>query len=214
MFVRFRLLGFCMVLTCSGWAAQTAHHAPASSSVLQQHYDAAQAAQRAGDLNEAAAQYRNFLADALSELAREYTLVPDYSRSSTLFDDALVMEPHSPSLLLDYAHEALAAGDFEHARTLGTKLMGIGIQDRSLLAQAHQILGRALLKLNRDREARTELETAVALDPTFANGYDLAVACLDLDDEKCAAQIFGEMEKSFGDTAEIHLAFGRAYGDS
>jgi tetratricopeptide (TPR) repeat protein len=40
------------------------------------------------------------------------------------------------------------------------------------------------------------------------------VACLDLDDEKCAVQIFTEMEKSFGDTAEIHMAFGRAYGDS
>jgi tetratricopeptide (TPR) repeat protein len=58
------------------------------------------------------------------------------------------------------------------------------------------------------------LEAAVALDPTFPNGYDLAVACLDLDDEKCAVQIFSEMEKSFGDTAEIHMAFGRAYGDS
>ena len=54
----------------------------------------------------------------------------------------------------------------------------------------------------------------MALDPTFANGYDLAVACLDLDDEKCAVQIFDEMETSFGDTPEIHMAFGRAYGDS
>jgi tetratricopeptide (TPR) repeat protein len=54
----------------------------------------------------------------------------------------------------------------------------------------------------------------VALDPTFPNGYDLAVACLDLGDEKCAVQIFNEMERSFGDTAEIHMAFGRAYGDS
>ena len=41
-------------------------------------------------------------------------------------------------------------------------------------------LGRTLLKLNRNQEARKELEAAVALDPTFPNGYDLAVACLDL----------------------------------
>ena len=76
------------------------------------------------------------------------------------------------------------------------------------------MLGRTLLKLNRNQEARKELEAAVALDPTFPNGYDLAVACLDLGDEKCAIQIFNEMEKSFGDTPEIHMAFGRAYGDS
>jgi len=87
--------------------------------------------------------------------------------------------------------------------------------DRQQLAQAHQLLGRTLLKLNRNQEARKELEAAVALDPTFPNGYDLAVACLDLGDEKCAVQLFSEMEKSFGDTPEIHMAFGRRhYADS
>ena len=35
-----------------------------------------------------------------------------------------------------------------------------------------------------------------------------------LDDEKCAVQIFNEMETSFGDTPEIHMAFGRAYASS
>jgi tetratricopeptide (TPR) repeat protein len=108
----------------------------------------------------------------------------------------------------------LVLGDLDHARTLATEFIQKYPGDRVKLARAHQLLGRALLKLNRDQEARKELEAAVALDPTFPNGYDLAVACLDLDDEKCAVQIFHEMETSFGDTPEIHMAFGRAYGDS
>ena len=138
----------------------------------------------------------------------------DYTQAAPLFDEALTLEPDSPSLLLDYARTALMLGDLAHAKTLATEFIQKYPGDREKLAQAHQVLGRTLLKLNRNQEARKELEAAVALDPTFPNGYDLAVACLDLDDEKCAVQIFNEMEKSFGDTPEIHMAFGRAYGDS
>ncbi len=52
------------------------------------------------------------------------------------------------------------------------------------------------------------------LDPTFENGYELAVADLDLGDGKSAAKIFSEMLTSFGDTAAIHMYFGQAYGRS
>ena len=191
-----------------------ATHSTADTVPLQQHYNEAQTLQQTGKLTEAAEQYRAFLADALGELAIGYALVPDYSQAAPLFDEALALEPDSASLLLDYARTALVLGDLDHARTLASEFIQKYPGDRVKLAQAHQLLGRALLKLNRDQEARKELEAAVALDPTFPNGYDLAVACLDLDDEKCAVQIFHEMETSFGDTAEIHMAFGRAYGDS
>ena len=193
---------------------QTANHGSPNGQGLGQHYDKAQESQRIGKLNEAAEQYRAFLADALGELAIGYGLAQDYTNAAPLFDEALTLEPDSPSLLLDYARTALVLGDLDHAKTLATEFIRKYPGDRERLAQAHQVLGRTLLKLNRDQEARKELEAAVALDPTFANGYDLAVACLDMDDEKCAVQIFDEMEKSFGDTPEIHMTFGRAYGDS
>jgi tetratricopeptide (TPR) repeat protein len=193
---------------------QAANNGTVGSGSLQQHYNAAQALQQTGKLSEAAEQYRAFLADALGELAMGYSLVKDYAQAAPLFDEALTLEPDSPSLLLDYARTALVLGDLAHAKTLATEFIGKYPGDRAKLAQAHQLLGRTLLKLNRNQEARKELEAAVALDPTFPNGYDLAVACLDLGDEKCAVQIFNEMERSFGDTAQIHMAFGRAYGDS
>lgn len=187
---------------------------PAGGETLQRQYDRAQEFQRVGKLPEAAEQYRAFLAEGLGELAVGYAMVPDYTRAAPLFEEALSLRPGSSALLLDYARAALTMGDYVHAKTLAAQFIQMYPDDRNSLAQAHQVLGRALLKLNQDQEARKELEAAVALDPTFANGYDLAVACLDLDDEKCAVQIFAEMERSFGDTAEIHLAFGRAYGDS
>jgi len=193
--------------------AQTGNKGAVGQNPLQQQYIEAQEFQRTGKLNEAAAQYRAFLADAFTELAMGYSLARDYAQAAPLFDEALALEPDSPSLLLDYARTALLQGDLAHANTLATEFIRKYSGNREQLAQAHQLLGRTLLKLNRNQEARKELEAAVALDPTFPNGYDLAVACLDLDDEKCAVNIFNEMEKSFGDTPEIHMAFGRAYGD-
>lgn len=194
--------------------AQTGDKGAVGEKSLQQQYIDAQELQRTGKLNEAAGQYRTFLADALTELAMGYSLAHDYAQAAPLFDEALALEPDSPSLLLDYARTALLQGDLAHANTLAAEFIRKNPGNREQLAQAHQLLGRTLLKLNRNQEARKELEAAVALDPTFPNGYDLAVACLDLDDEKCAVRIFNEMEKSFGDTPDIHMAFGRAYGDS
>ena len=217
MSIRFKRRGTYFVFTLISAAAlcgQTGNNKATGSQSLSQHYNDAQALQQAGKLNEAAEQYRAFLADALGELAMGYGLVRDYAQATPLFDEALTLKPDSPSLVLDDARTALAVGDLTHAKTLATEFIQKFPGDPEQLAQAHQVLGRTLLKLDRNQEARKEFEAAVTLDPTFPNGYDLAVACLDLGDEKCAVQIFTEMEKSFGDTPEIHMAFGRAYGDS
>lgn len=205
-----------MVLLISGASlyGQAGDKRPVHGSPLQQHLETAQNLMQAGKLNEAAVQYRAFLADALGELGTGYSLAHDYTHAAPLFDEALTLEPSSPLLLLDSAQTALMLGDVAHAEALATEFIQKYPDDRKRLAQAHQVLGRALLKVNRYQEAKKELGAAVALEPTFPNGYNLAVACLDLDDGKCAMQIFSEMEKSFGDTPEMHMAFGRAYGDS
>jgi tetratricopeptide (TPR) repeat protein len=212
--VRVVVSGF-LIASLSVAATQSrAQGAPGDPASLDRLHNTALESQKAGQLDEAASNYRRFLAAALGELAMDYGLARDYGQAAPLFDEALNLEPNSPSLLLDYARAALTLGDVDHARTLTTEFIQTFPGDPQMLAQAHQILGRALLKLYRDQEARKELEAAVALDPDFPNAYDLAVACLDLDDEKCAVQLFGEIESSLGDTPEIHMAFGRAYGDS
>jgi len=204
-----------ILLLCSAAAAQTpANHQQSDGSTLQSLYEAAQRSQKSGNLSEAAGDYRGFLAEALGELANSHAQIGDYRRADALFDEALVLNPASPSIERDYAATEFEAGHLKHAETLARGLLNDYPDDPKGLAQAHQILGRTLHRMNQSQEARKELEAAVALDPSFANEYDLAVVCLDLDDEKCAAQIFNGLEAARGDSPALHMQFGLAYGNS
>jgi tetratricopeptide (TPR) repeat protein len=200
----------CAIFSASGQTDRVA----TNESVLQQHYDDAQKFQSSGDLQQAARQYRIFIADALGELAIERAHIEDYERAAPLFDEALRLAPNSPVLQIDYAQAAFVHGDLSRAKSLAEEVLRANPANAKAGAKAHLILGRVLMKMNKDEDARQQLETAVALEPTFENGYALAVACLDMEDSKCAAKVFSEMETSFGDTAVIHREFGRAYGGS
>jgi tetratricopeptide (TPR) repeat protein len=202
-------------LLCSAAAAQVpANDLQSNSSSLQSLYEAAQRSQKAGDLSQAAGNYDAFLAQALGEVANSHAQIGDYGRADALFDEALVLSSGSQALERDYAATAFEAGDVKKAETLARELLKDDSQVPKDLALDHQILGRALHRMNRDQEARKELETAVSLDPSVPNQYDLAVVCLDLDDENCAAGIFNGLQATLGDSAALHMQFGLAYGNS
>jgi len=212
---------FCLlsIVAPTSFAAAQNHFSPTPESNLKQHYDAAQHFQQLGELGKSAHEYREFIAEALDQLASGYAHTSNYDQAAPLFDEALALTPDEPGLLLRYAQAALAHADFQRAQSLAERVLknnssGTPPVDKQTAALAHQILGRALMKTYQDKEARAELEKAVALDPNFQNGYALAVVCLDMGDDKCANQIFSEMQSSFGDTALIHLEFGLAYGES
>jgi len=209
------LLSLIVLLLCSAAAAQSpANSSQSNGSTLQSLYEAAQRSQKTGDLSHAAESYRGFLAEALGELANSHAQIGDYGRATALFDEALILSPGSTSLQRDYAATALEAGDLKHAETLARGLLSDYPDDPKGLALAHQILGRTLHRMNRDQEARKELEAAISLDPSFPNEFDLAVVCLDLDDENCAAQVFSGLETANGDSPALHMQFGLAYGNS
>lgn len=208
-------LGFVSILNgCAHIAHAQAKDDSASQSVLQKHYDDAQKFQASGDLPQAARQYRIFIADALDELAIAYAHIEDYDKAAPLFDEALKLAPNSPALQIEYAQAALTHGELSRARSLSEEVLRSYPENKKACAKAQLILGRVLLKMSKDEEARKHFEAAVALEPNFENGYALGVACLDMEDGKCAAKVFAEMLESFGDSAVIHQEFGRAYSGS
>lgn len=212
--VKFAVSSAVFAFSFAAGAQATSQATPSGSSTLGSLYDAAEQSQKAGNLDQAYGRYQEFLAAALAELANSRAQIGDYAKASELFDEALTLAPDSPALARDYAMTALNAGDLKRAETESRALVADHLNDPKDLAQAHQILGRVLHRMNRDQEAMKELETAVALDPSYANEYDLGVVCLDLDDEKCAVQAFDAIEASVEDTPPLHMQIGMAYGNS
>jgi tetratricopeptide (TPR) repeat protein len=204
------LAGVVLVAVVSVRGEQTAAAESSSPGALRAHYDAAQNAQAAGQLLSAAAEYRLFLAAALHRLGNGYGGLRNFPRATSLFAEALDFSPNDAALRLDYAEAALSARDPAAARALAQWAVAADARN----VRAHLVLGRALLALEQDELAKSQLEAAVALDPSFANGYLLATTELALHDDQGAGKIFQEMLQGFGDTAEIHLQFGHAYATS
>lgn len=195
-------------------AQATAGGARQDESILQKRYDAAQQYQAAGHLAEAATQYRIFIADTLGEAALGRAQAGQYEVAADDFDEALRLVPEFPMLQLEYARVALSFGRLDHARVLAKDLLQRYPANAKVDVAAHVVLGRVLLKQDQNAAARQEFEAAVALDANFQNGYQLAIADLNLGDIEAARKVFHEMESSFGDTAALHLYFGQAYGNS
>ncbi len=201
-------LAGCTLPVCAQAQGQT------GDSILKQRYEAAQKFQEAHDLERAAEQYRIFLADALGEVAIGYAQAGQYQKAEDDFDEALKLVPQFPLIELEYARTALRAGEAEHASNLAQNLLRNYPANAKVQTEAHALLGRAYLKMGRSADARVQMEAAVRLDATFANGYDLAVCDLNLGDGEGARKVFTEMLRAFGDTPGIHMDFGQAYSNS
>jgi tetratricopeptide (TPR) repeat protein len=183
---------------------------------LQQSYDTAQNFESQGDLMQAEVQYKLFLADALHRIANGRAQTSQYAQAVPLFDEALKLASNHFDWRLDYAGAALDARDFPKAAQLAQAALNSlpPVSKSSQRANIHRVLGRALMGLKENKEAQKQFEDAVALLPSLENYYALAQVNLALSDTKGAAGLFAEMQSSFGDTASIHMSFGRAFAEA
>jgi tetratricopeptide (TPR) repeat protein len=189
---------------------QNAGSPAGSGDSLEERYDAAQKFQTSGDMAQASSQYKMFLAGALGQIARGHAAASDFERAERLFDEALYLAPGDSRIRLAYAEASFDARDYRKTKSLAQQVLDADPRN----AKAHLDLGRALMRLDQNELAKGQFETAIAIDPNFENGYALATAYLALKDEKSAGKIFVEMLSGLGDSAEIHLSFGRAYADA
>ena len=208
--VRTFALSVSFILLCASIPAFAQDDKSSADTPLQEHYDAAQSFQAAGNLRQAALEYKKFLADALGALADHRAKAGDFTRATFLFDQALAFAPDDPVLKLEYAEACRAADELHKAKSLAQQAVDADPKN----AAAHRVLGRILSQMNENEAGMQQLEIAVAIQPDFTNGYALASAYLKMKDEDSAAKIFAEMQASFGDKPGIHLEFGSAYANA
>jgi tetratricopeptide (TPR) repeat protein len=195
---------------------QTAQDGHSFESSMRQHYDAAFRYQAAGDLSQAGAQYKLFLADALHELGNGRADIREYARALPLYEEAVGLAPADFLLYLDYARAALDAGDPSKARVLAQAALNLHAKGAlpSQVANAHMLIGSALRKTAAYGEGADQFKVAVAIDPSFENMYALGLAYLALPDVASATKVFSEVLAKFGSTAGMHMKLGVAYGEA
>jgi tetratricopeptide (TPR) repeat protein len=176
---------------------------------LQQHYDAARTFQISGDNQHASAEYSTFLSLALQQCARARAVSGDLVEAAALFDQALKLTPSDNDLLLSFAYLRLQQQQLNEAAKLAQTSLSKDPKDPTALALAGNI---AFMNGNY-ADAREKLETAVVAKSNFETGYLLGKTYVRLNDFQRAQILFGDMARGLGDTARIHIYFGRAYAD-
>jgi tetratricopeptide (TPR) repeat protein len=181
---------------------------PGRSESLQRHYDAAHTFYLGGDLERAAGEYKAFLAEALQTLAEAHSGAGDFDRSVALFEHALELAPEDRDLRLAFALSRFQAGKLSESRALAEKV----VEFQATNTGAHSLLGHILFAQGDYKGAREHLEAAVVAAPSFDIGYLLGVTYIKLNDLNRARLLFDDMVTGLGDSAQIHILFGRAYG--
>jgi tetratricopeptide (TPR) repeat protein len=174
---------------------------------LKLHYEAAGRYARSGEQDQAALEYKVFLAEGLHRIANGEASAGEFATAVGLFDEALSLAPHDNHVRLDYARVSLDAENLVQAKTLAEE----AVHSDPKNAQARFLLGSVLFHLEDYAGARDQLEVAVAANSDFKTGYLLGRTYLVLHDEKRARILFDEMIAGLGDSALIHIYFGRAY---
>ncbi len=174
---------------------------------LRRQFDAAKSSLAAGDLLKAEGSYHQAIALGLRQVANLSLSEDRFEDATRLFGEALKLAPSDADLQVDASVAWFRRGDPAKA----TELVQAALAAHPENARAHNVLGRIALFSGDTDESIAELRKSVALQADFETSYFLGVAYLKAKKVPEASAWFKELESSMGDSAALHVLFGRAY---
>jgi tetratricopeptide (TPR) repeat protein len=186
---------------------------PAPASAMHRHYEAAYRLQAAGRLEEADAEHKAFLVEALSKVANGYANTGDYGRAAPIYNEALVLSPNESKVLRDYAAASIDAHMYLQAQPLLLRAVKHlpATADSETRAELHRMLGDVQIGILGKSASLQEYRTAVAINGSCENIYGLAAAQLEVSGPPAAASSVREYLSHCGDSPATHIGIGRAY---
>ena len=195
------------VVAVAGQASANPQSTKSLREGLQQHYDAARTFQISGEQEQAAAEYKAFLAEALRQIGNTDTNSEKFEDAAKLFAEAVTLAPENLDVTLDYSTLRLQQGKPKEAQGLAERAVELAPGN----ARAQYMLGSALFQQDDYVGAKAHLEKAIVAQPKFEIGYLLGITYIKLQDLNRATLLFNDMTAGLGDTPQIHVLFGRAY---
>lgn len=176
---------------------------------LKHHYSAAATFLSRGDQQDAASEYRAFLAGALHRVANANAQIGETQRATALFTQALEFDNRDPALLNDFASLRFDHDELPEAESLLNSALVSKPDD----LRAHFLLGRVLFNEEKYIAAQPHLELAWTRGQAQYKDawYLLGVTELKLQRLAAAQDLFKKALLLLGDKASTHVRLGRAY---
>jgi tetratricopeptide (TPR) repeat protein len=175
---------------------------------LQQHFEAAEAQARAGNLAAAETEYTAILAEGYRAVARIYSTQQKHKQAIAAVEAAALYQPASAETLSDLAITYFEAGLFDKALQPLNQAIAVNPQSPS----AHSMLGKTYFALREYEKAAAELKVALEFGSNdFDTSFTLAIAYLQQRQFTDARRVFDWMLLHFGDRPELHVVIGRAF---
>ncbi|HET8925589.1 MAG TPA: tetratricopeptide repeat protein [Candidatus Acidoferrum sp.] len=184
----------------------TIHAADDPGTLLKRHFESAKSALSTGDLSGAERGYRQTIALGLRQLGNLSVNESRFDEAGREFDEALKLAPGDPDVVLDAAIASFRAGDVKKARQLA---QSVAADPRNTRAQ--NVLGRIEFYRGDFAAAIRDLQASVAQEDDFETSYILGVSYLQAKRFADGQNLFQRLQETMGDSAALHVLFGRAY---
>ncbi len=175
--------------------------------ILKQQFDSAKAFLAANDVTQADLAYRQTIAIGLRQLGNLALSEAQYEKATGYLDEAVKQSPDDSGLQVEAAIAWFRRNDVSKAKAQIAAVLAKEPDN----ARAHNVLGRIYLFEGNPPASIKELNAAVAQQADFETVYFLGIAYLKAKKVPEAAELFAKLQASAGDSAALHVLFGRAY---
>src|ERR1700750_2178056 len=184
---------------------------PQQQDTIRQHYEAAEAERRAGNLAAAEREYTAILSAGYGKLGKIYSAEKQYDAAVAALETAARLNPASEEVLLDLSIAYFDAGQYRKALDASGKALALNPQSGG----ARHMLGKSQFMLGEFSQAVAQLEAALRLAPKdYDIAYTLGLAHLKQKELSPAREIYTGMLAQLGDRPQLHIIFGRAYRET
>jgi tetratricopeptide (TPR) repeat protein len=174
---------------------------------LQALFEAANTALSAGDLASAETHYIDAIEVGLHQAAQLSLSEGKVDEASAYLDSALKLKPNDTETQVGAAGVWFRNGDVRKAKEL---LQSVLAREPNH-ARAHGLLGRIYMSENDPDDAIQELHASIKLEDDFETEYFLGIAYLKGKKLEMADSWFQQLQSKMGNSAALHVLFGRAY---
>ena len=174
---------------------------------LQIQFEAAKASLTAGDLPSAENHYSEAITLGLRQVAQLSLSEGQLDQAASYLDSALKLRPDDAETQLDAAGVWFRKGEVSKAKELVKSV----VASQPSNARALGLLGRIYVFEGDSDDAIQALKASVDLQDNFETAYFLGIAYLKGKKLDVGSAWFLQLESKMGESAALHVLFGRAY---